>query len=217
MTDLQMVVFDCDGVIVDSERMTNEVIRDDLALHGLDLTVEDLMDRFVGGTMTNVRKQAIDLGAKLGPDWVEEIYIKMYARLGEAFELIPGIVSVLDALDAAGVPFAMGSNGRIAKMEVTLGRTGLLDRFEGRLLSGQDFPAPKPAPDVYLGAMALVDAHPAKCAVVEDSATGARAGRASGARVFGFHAETPREKLAPHCDVLFDDMNDLPTLLGLSS
>jgi HAD superfamily hydrolase (TIGR01509 family) len=212
---LEMVVFDCDGVIVDSERMTNEVIRDDFAAHGLELTVEDLMDRFVGGTMTNVRAQAIEMGAALGADWVEEIYVKMYARLGEAVELIPGIVGVLDALDAAGVPYAIGSNGRVAKMEVTLGRTGLLNRFEGRLLSGQDFPAPKPAPDVFLGAMALVDADPTRCAVIEDSATGARAGRASGAKVFGFHAETPREKLEPHVDVLFDDMSDLPALLGL--
>ena len=212
---LEMVVFDCDGVIVDSERLTCEVIRDDLARHGLDLTVDDVMDRFVGGTMKDVLAKSRAAGAQLPDDWVEAIYLKMYARLAEAVELIPGIVEVLDALDAAGVPYAVGSNGRIAKMEVTLGRTGLLDRFEGRLLSGQDFAAPKPAPDVYLGAMALVDADPSRCAVIEDSATGARAGRASGAKVFGFHAETPREKLAPHVDVLFDNMQDLPGLLGL--
>lgn len=212
---LEMVVFDCDGVIVDSERLTCEVIRDDLARHGLDLTVDDVMDRFVGGTMKDVLAKSRAAGAQLPDDWVEAIYLKMYARLAEAVELIPGIVEVLDALDAAGVPYAVGSNGRIAKMEVTLGRTGLLDRFEGRLLSGQDFAAPKPAPDVYLGAMALVDADPSRCAVIEDSATGARAGRASGAKVFGFHAETPREKLAPHVDVLFDNMHDLPGLLGL--
>lgn len=212
---MEMVIFDCDGVIVDSERMTNEVIRDDLALHGLDRPVEELMDRFVGGTMREVREKAIAMGADLGSTWVEDIYEKMYARLGEAVELVPGIVDVLDALDAAGVPYAVGSNGRIAKMEITLGRTGLLDRFEGRLLSGQDFAAPKPAPDVYLGAMELIGANPARCAVVEDSATGAIAGRASGAKVFGFHAETPREKLMPHCDVLFDDMSTLPVLLDL--
>lgn len=215
MTDLQMVVFDCDGVIVDSERMLNEVLRDDLASHGLDMTVEEVMDRFIGGTMEGVAKKARAAGADLADDWVEVFYLKAYARLGEAVELIPGIVGVLDALDAAGVPYAVGSNGRIRKMEITLGRTGLLKRFEGRLLSGQDFPAPKPAPDVYLAAMALVGADPAACAVIEDSATGATAGRASGARVFGFHAETAREKLVPHCDVLFDDMRDLPGLLGL--
>lgn len=213
---MDMVIFDCDGVIVDSERMTNQVIRDDLATRGLDMSVEDLMDRFVGGTMRRVARQAAEMGAEIGPTWVEDIYEKMYARLGEAVELVPGIVGVLDALDAAGVPYAVGSNGRIKKMEITLGRTGLLKRFEGRLLSGQDFPAPKPAPDVYLGAMALVGADPAKCAVIEDSATGAIAGKASGAKVFGFHAETAPEKLRPHADVLFDDMANLPGLLGIA-
>lgn len=212
---MDMVVFDCDGVIVDSERMLNEVLRDDLALYGLDISVEEVMDRFIGGTMDGVAVKARAAGADLPDDWVESFYPKAYKRLGEEVELIPGIVGVLDALDAAGVPYAVGSNGRIEKMEITLGRTGLLSRFEGRLLSGQDFPAPKPAPDVFLGAMALVGADPAKCAVIEDSATGARAGRASGAKVFGFYAETAREKLEPHADVLFDRMEDLPGLLGL--
>jgi HAD superfamily hydrolase (TIGR01509 family) len=215
MTDLQMVVFDCDGVIVDSERMLNEELRDDLALHGLDMSVEAVMEKFIGGTMDGVAKKARAVGADLPIGWVDLFYQKVYARLAAEVELIPGIVGVLDALDAAGVPYSIGSNGRIEKMEVTLGRTGLLHRFEGRMLSGQDFANPKPAPDVYLACMALVGADPARCAVIEDSATGATAGRASGARSFGFHAETPREKLEPHCDVLFDDMQHLPGLLGL--
>ncbi len=212
---LEMVVFDCDGVIVDSEHMLNEVLRDELAEHGLDLTVEEVMDRFIGGTMEGVAKKARAAGATLGPDWVEAFYPKAYKRLGEAVELIPDIVGVLDALDKANVPYAIGSNGRIEKMEVTLGRTGLLDRFEGKLFSGQDCDAPKPAPDVFLAAMARESADPKRCAVVEDSATGARAGRASGAKVFGFCVDTPREKLEPHVDVLFDEMRDLPRLLGL--
>lgn len=210
-----MVVFDCDGVIVDSERLLNEVLRDDLAEHGLDLSVEEVMERFIGGTMEGIANKARDAGAVLAPDWVEVFYPKAYARLAEEVEIIPGIVEVLDALDAAGVPYAVGSNGRVRKMEITLGRTGLLDRFEGRLLSGQDCPAPKPAPDVYLKAMDLVGANPAHCAVIEDSATGARAGQAAGAKVFGFHRETRRDVLQPVSDVLFDDMADLPRLLGL--
>ncbi len=216
MENLEMVIFDCDGVIVDSELLLNEVLRDDLAAHGLDLSVEEVMDRFVGGTMEGVAQKAKDAGATLGPDWVEEFYPKAYARLATSVEVIPGIVEVLDALDAAGVPYAVGSNGRVRKMEITLGRTGLLDRFpDGWLLSGQDCDAPKRAPDVYLKAMGLVGAEPSRCAVIEDSATGARAGQASGARVFGFHRDTAREKLAPVSDVLFDDMADLIGLLKL--
>ncbi|MEM9585346.1 MAG: HAD family phosphatase [Pseudomonadota bacterium] len=217
MAELDMVIFDCDGVIVDSERLLNEVLRDDLAAHGLDLSVEEVMERFIGGTMEGVAEKARTSGAVLGPDWVEEFYPKAYARLAAEVELIPGIVDVLDALDAAGVPYAVGSNGRVKKMEITLGKIGLLDRFpQGWLLSGQDCAAPKPAPDVYLKAMALVGADPARCVVVEDSATGAQAGQAAGARVFGFHRETAREKLVPVSDVLFDDMAALPHLLGLA-
>ncbi|MEP5761920.1 MAG: HAD family phosphatase [Litoreibacter sp.] len=215
MNKLQSVIFDCDGVIVDSERLTNEVLRDDLESHGLKLTVEEVMDAFVGGTMVDVHKRALIAGADLPSDWVEAIYEKIYICLAERVELIPGILDVLDALEVAGIPYAVGSNGRVRKMEITLGRCGILDRFEGRLLSGQDFAAPKPAPDVYLGAMQLLGAAPSSSAVIEDSATGARAGRASGARTYGFFAETPKERLDPHCDVLFDDMGDLPRLLGL--
>lgn len=215
MTDLKAVIFDCDGVLVDSERLTNEVLRDDFEKYGLIMTVEEVMENFIGGTMEGVRARACAAGADLPDGWVEEIYPKMYERLADTVELIPGVLEMLDALDAAGIVYAIGSNGRIEKMQVTLGRCGLLERFEGRFLSGQDVAAPKPAPDVYLAAMALLGAEPVNSAVIEDSATGARAGRASGARSFGFHAETPRETLAPHCDVLFDDMRELPKLLGL--
>jgi len=215
-TPVQMVLFDCDGVVVDSERVTNQILRDDLAMRGLDLPLPEIMHLFVGGTMSGVAKQASAKGALIPEDWLEIIYPKIYTALAQTVTLIPGIETVLDALDAVGIPFAIGSNGRLEKMHITLGKTGLLARFEGRMYSGQNCAAPKPAPDVYLWAAREQGVAPRNCAVIEDSASGARAGQAAQMRTFGFTHDTAPGVLAPICDALFDDMADLPALLGLA-
>ncbi|MEP5153466.1 HAD family phosphatase, partial [Planktotalea sp.] len=165
-----MVIFDCDGVIVDSEPITNRVMQASLARHGLALEFDEIMRLFVGGTMQGVMKLAIDMGAKLPDDWLDQIYGEMFVSLAEQVEPIPGIVPVLDALDAVGIPYAIGSNGPHAKMDVTLTRTGLKQRFEGRIHSREDVPNPKPAPDVYLRAAQSLGIAPERCAVIEDSA-----------------------------------------------
>lgn len=209
------VLFDCDGVLVDSETLTNQVLRDDLAKHGLDMPLARVMDLFVGGTMKAVHQQASNLGAELPDDWVEALYPKIYAVLESEVTAIAGIETVLDALDAAAIPYGVGSNGRIEKMEITLGRTGLLDRFQGRLYSGQHMAQAKPAPDVYLKIASDLGVAPEHCAVIEDSANGARAGHAAEMTVFGYTAETAPKVLKPYCNVLFDDMLRLPKMLGL--
>lgn len=210
-----MVIFDCDGVVVDSEPLTNAVLRDDLAARGLDLTLAQVMDEFVGGTMAAVGQQAAQMGAEIPGDWLDQVYAKIYAHLAENVEAVPGIATVLDRLDAAGIPYAIGSNGSRRKMEITLGRTGLYDRFAGKLYSGQEIPNPKPAPDVYLLAAREAGVMPDRCAVIEDSASGAKATKAAGMTCFGFIAETPPAKLAQIADHLFKDMAALPDLLGV--
>lgn len=209
------LLFDCDGVVVDSETLTNSVLRDDLAQRGLNLRLDEVMGIFVGGTMMSIGEMAKTMGAKLPDDWLEQVYAKIYKHLDAHVELIPGIVPVLDRLDAAGIPYAMGSNGSVKKMHITLGRTGLLDRFEGKLYSGQDMPKPKPAPDVYLKAAEDAGMAPERCAVIEDSAAGARAAVAAGMDCYGFHRETDAYKLFPHSEALFDDMAQLPDLLKI--
>ncbi len=216
MTAPKAVLFDCDGVVVDSERLTNSVIRDDLAQRGLDLTLDECMAAFVGGTMKGVGEKAATMGADMPDDWLAEIYPKIYDALAQKVELIPGIIGVLDALDGAGVPFAMGSNGEVRKMETTLGRTGLLHRFDGRLFSGQAMDAPKPAPDVYLHAARALRVSPAHTVVIEDSRSGALAAQAAGMRCFGFVRDTAPDQLSDVADVLFDDMAELPGLLGIA-
>ena len=217
MRCFDMVLFDCDGVLVDSEPLSNRVIVENLAGYGLTLTVDQSIEYFVGGTMKGVMEQARTMGADLPDDWLDEIYSAMFVRLAAEVEMIPGVDAVLDALDRAGVAYAVGSNGPQKKMAITLGRTGLLKRFEGRLFSGHDVPAPKPAPDVYLAAAKAAGITPDRCAVVEDSVSGAKAGKAAGMTTLGFARDTPPSSLAPICDGLFGDMAELPGLLGVGN
>ena len=215
MKPFDAVIFDCDGVLVDSEPITNRLIRDDLATRGLDLELSQIHSLFVGGTIAGVKAQATEMGAVMPDTWVEDTYDAMYRALAAEVTLIAGVIAVLDALDEAGIPYAVGSNGPHAKMAVTLERTGLSARFEGRIISREDVAHPKPAPDVYLKAAEILGADPARCAVIEDSATGLRAGQAAGMRCFGFAAHSDPAKLAPHAAAVFEDMVQLPGLLGL--
>ncbi|MEM8650045.1 MAG: HAD family phosphatase [Pseudomonadota bacterium] len=207
------VLFDCDGVLVDSETITNTVMRDSLANYGLNLTLHEVMGLFVGGTIQSCYEQAKKLGAGLPDDWVQNIYGEMYERLAEEVTPIPGAIEVLDRLDAAGVPYAVGSNGPHVKMNITLAKTGLKDRLEGRVVSREDVAQPKPAPDIYLRAAQLMGEPVERCIVIEDSVSGVKAGKAAGMVTWGFTAETSEEALAPISDATFSSMAELPALL----
>lgn len=216
----EAVLFDCDGVVVDSEPPTFALFMADLAAHGLPLTPEEFETGFVGLTVETIAERARAAGADLPPDWPARFYDRMYAMLAAGVPLVPGVQDVLDRLDAAGVPYAMGSNGSMAKMRITLGQHGLMDRFRA-VISGQEIGRPKPAPDVYLRAAAACGADPGACVVIEDSASGARAGLAAGARVLGYAghgADTvTARQLAALGVPLFHRMEDLPGLLVIGA
>ena len=209
------VIFDCDGVVVDSEHPTLVMVRDDLERYGLTLTLEELEAGYIGGTVETVAEKARVNGARLPEDWVGDFYERMYAMLRASVPLIPGIVGVLDALDFAGIPYAMGSNGTPEKMEITLGQHGLIGRFRGHLYSGQALGRPKPAPDLYLHAAGRLGVAPGACVVIEDSAAGARAARLAGMRCFGYAPKGVHAALAAEGAILFNDMAELPALLGV--
>ena len=206
MTRPDAVLFDCDGVVVDSEGPTLALFVEELAAHGLPLTLEAFEAEYLGQTVEMVARQATAAGARLPEGWVAHFYGRMNAMLRAGVPLI------------AGVPFAMGSNGSLAKMKITLGQHGIEGRFRA-VLSGQALGAPKPAPDVYLAAAAACGVPPQACVVIEDSAQGARAGLAAGARVMGYapHGDataTGRSLLALGVP-LFRRMEELPGLLGI--
>jgi HAD superfamily hydrolase (TIGR01509 family) len=210
------IIFDCDGVLVDSEPAAFDLLADDLAAHGLSLPRAEMERIFIGGTIAGVHVKARSLGASLPNGWVAEFYERLYARLAEGTPLVPGVLDLLDALDAAGIPYAVGSNGTDRKMQVTLGQhPGLLDRFRDRLFSGQTLGTPKPAPDLYLQAARALGQAPADCAVIEDSPTGARAAAAAGIPCFGFAPHDDGAGLAAEGATLFRSMADLPRMMGL--
>lgn len=218
MTPPAAVIFDCDGVIVDSEGPTFDLMIADLARHGFRLTLEELERDYIGGTVEDVATRVRANGCQLPETWVADFYANMYAMLATGAALIPGITDVFDRLDAAGIPYAVGSNGTPEKMEITLGSRGLLPRFR-TVLSGQALGKPKPAPDLYLACAKACGAAPEACIVIEDSPTGARAAIAAGIPCLGFaaHGEnTPPALGLKALNVpLFHSMKDLPTLLGL--
>ncbi|MEO8242407.1 MAG: HAD family phosphatase [bacterium] len=210
------VLFDCDGVVVDSEGMSFDLLAEQLVLYGHPMNHDEMRKLFLGGTMRSFMEAARARGVPLPDGWVEAQYQRMYDRLAQGTPLVQGILAVLDALDAAGILYAMGSNGPLRKMEVTLSQhPGLVERFRGHIYSAQALGAPKPAPDVYLHAAQALGVAPGDCVVVEDSASGLQAAMAARMRGFGYAAEDDGAQLAALGATVFHRMADLPGLLGL--
>jgi HAD superfamily hydrolase (TIGR01509 family) len=209
---LRLVIFDCDGVLVDSERIAVRVEAQLLGELGWPLSEEEVIERFLGRT-AEYMDEAIEaqLGSRLPEDWRDQFQ----RRYREAFaaELTP-VDGVTEALDQITLPTCVASSGSHDKLRFTLGHTGLYERFQGRIFSGHEVAHGKPAPDLFLHAAARMGAEPARCAVVEDSHYGVLAARAAGMRVFGYAGGlTPPERLQGEGTVVFEDMRDLPRLL----
>jgi len=213
MRDIELVIFDCDGVLVDSEVIGNTIMAESLSAYGFGVSLEECMALFVGMTMAGVREKAIGLGAELPEDWVAQIYRQIYARLKQGCPLIKGVIAVLDSLDAANIPYCVGSNGSIEKMGITLGQNGILPRFGGRVYSAQALGTAKPAPELFWHA--AMGRPATRCVVVEDSLTGVRAARAAGMRCFAYTPDGGEAAMIAEGAIPFRRMADLPALLGL--
>lgn len=211
----ELVIFDCDGVLVDSETVSNEVLARNLTRHGLEMTTAECMSHFVGGTMKSVGETAAGWGADLPSDWIDQIYGEIYARLRQGVPAIDGVVAVLDRIDQAGIPFCVASNGSEEKMAITLGHTGLLSRFESAMFSAHTLGVAKPDPGLYLHAADRFGIRPEACAVIEDSLSGVVAARRAGMKCYGYSAHDDGGRLAEHGAEVFYDMSDLAGLLGL--
>ena len=211
----KLVIFDCDGVLVDSEPITNRILAEDLTAHGLPIDTQTCIDLFVGGTIQGVFHEAKRRGAALPEDWVPHIYKRMFDTLATEVEPIPGIDRVLESLENAAVPYCVVSNGPMEKMRVTLGRTGLWDRMAGRIFSAHEVGIAKPDPGLFLHAARTLETAPTDCIVIEDSASGARAAAAAGMPCFGYARDTPEDRLTQHGAIPFTEMGTLPRLLKL--
>ena len=209
------VIFDCDGVLVDSEPVANAVLAEILTAEGLPTTTEDSMRRYMGRSWNScMAAVAEDLGRAVDGDALEARYVAG-VRKRWATELRP-VSGIEEALDHIALPSCVASSGDHERMRFTLGHTGLLARFEGRIFSATDpeVARGKPAPDLFLHAARAMGFDPATTTVVEDTVPGVTAGRAAGMRVLGYAGHTPAEDLAAAGAEPFDDMRRLPDLLG---
>jgi HAD superfamily hydrolase (TIGR01509 family) len=213
MSRPRLIIFDCDGVLVDSERIAVRVDAIVFARIGWPLTEAEIAERFVGRTDDYVRAEVErHLGRALAPDWDAE-YEHLFRAAFDA-ELTP-VDGIVEALDRIRTPTCVASSGSHGKMRYTLGKTGLYERFAGRIFSAAEVARGKPAPDLFLHAAATMGVTPADCAVVEDSAFGVQAARAAGMRAFAYAGGvTPASRLEGPGTIIFGDMRELPALLG---
>jgi beta-phosphoglucomutase-like phosphatase (HAD superfamily) len=215
------VLFDCDGVLVDSEPITNGVLRDMLEEAGWTLSSAECMRLFIGKAVKDeIAVIEANTGRPLTAQWLDEFR----GRRNEG--LVEGLLPIRGAVEAVAAVHTL-YEGRIAcasgadrfKVELQLDKCGLMPYFSGRIFSGHEMPRSKPAPDVYLAAAAALGVDPKRCAVVEDTITGVMAGVAAGATVFGY---SPPEAGHDAPDALrrhgalhvFQDMAELAALVG---
>ncbi len=219
MIHFDAILFDCDGVLVDSEAITNQMIANTLNAYGATVTIDQAMEAFLGRSLRESADVVAMLIGKPAPEaFFTDFLRERDAALATRVQAVPGIAAVVAALQTLGKPFAVASGADVHKMGITLGRTQLLHAFAGRMFGSDHVAHSKPAPDVYLFAAKALGVDPRRCAVVEDTPTGTRAGVAAGATVFAYAGAAHSDAnalLAAGASAVFCDMAALPHLLGL--
>ena len=205
-----LVIFDCDGVLVDSDRLSLEIQARHITALGLPMTAEDCSREFLGiGMESTLEAIAEMLGGSVPDGWLEGLEAEVEEVFQRELKVVPGVVDALDRID---LPTCIASGGSQEKMRLTLGLTDLRERFKGRVYSAAEVDRPKPAPDLFLHAAAESGVDPTRCVVVEDSPFGVAAAKDAGMRCLGFAELTPSARLA-RADSIFSDMADLPDLI----
>ena len=207
-----LVIFDCDGVLVDSDRISLRIQAERLRALGLDVTYEDCVRDFLGlGMPETLRIVEERLGHAVPVGWEELLAVAVQRAFVRELTAVPGVGAALDDIPD---PVCVASNGSHAKMRLTLALTGLQERFTGRMFSRDDVGGRgKPEPDLFLHAARELGVEPAACVVVEDSPVGIAAARNAGMRALGYAGLTAPDRLAD-ADSIFTSMEDLPRLLA---
>lgn len=213
-----LVIFDCDGVLVDSDRISLRIQAERLTALGLPMTYEECVREFLGIGMPETLRQIEErLGRPLPAGWAEELDVAVREAFRRELRPVPGVV---EALDQISVTTCVASSGSHEKMMLTLGLTGLYERFAGRIFSAEEVERGKPDPDLFFYAAERMGIVPERCIVVEDSPFGIQGAVAAGMAPLGYAAEAePRamDALADAGAIVFTSMAELPGLVAAAS
>jgi HAD superfamily hydrolase (TIGR01509 family) len=209
-----LVIFDNDGILVDSEPLSNAVLAAYLTELGHSTTYEDSLRDYMGGSIHRVHDTIRErYGKELPAEFDEEVLARTLAAFERDLQPVPGVVDILEWLQADGVPYCVASSSRHARIRFSHRTTGLDRWFEdARIFSAEDVGRGKPAPDLFLHAATSMGVSPEHCIVVEDSPLGVQAALAAGMEVYGYTAMTPAARLTGATQ-LFAAMGELAELL----
>ena len=212
-----LIIFDCDGVLVDSEVISCRSHADVLSRHGYPITQQQVFDRFLG---RSTRQANAEVEAELGRALPDDFHVQLQDELFRSFEAdLEAVPHIHSALDAIAQAVCVASSGSHQRMNVTLGRTRLYDRFAPNIFSASQVSNGKPAPDLFLFAASQLNVSPERCLVIEDSVPGVTGGRAAGMTVLGFHGGCHcrpgygEDLRVAGATATFDDMRQLPGLI----
>jgi len=211
---LRLVIFDCDGVLIDSEPVVNRVVAEELTRLGWPMTAEEACNRFLGldlNTMAPLIEAAV--GKALPAAWLPALQARIVATLQADAPMVPGAREALEVTTALGLAWRVASNSSHEEMRAKFGRNGLLQAVAGRLHSFTDVARGKPAPDLFLAAAAAEDVLPVECLVVEDSVPGVTGAVAAGMACLGLARHGDGAALVGAGATTFDSLFDLPALL----
>ncbi len=216
--DVQLAIFDCDGVLVDSEVISNQVLVSALAAEGLQMTLTECRRNFQGLLLTDIASRVVQLlGRRLPDDWVECYERDRDSAFLRDLHPVDGAADAVRRISAGSVPVCVASQGKMEKTELTLGRTGLRGLFgPDALFSAYSVPRGKPHPDLFLHAAAVMGVEYGHCIVVEDSPSGVAAAVAAGMVAIGYTADSDESALADAgAQILIASMHELPARLAL--
>lgn len=211
MKPIELVIFDCDGILVDSEIIANQILADYLTELGLPTTLGQSIQRYMGRSMASCIKDiSIDLKRPFTDQDLDRVQLATMNSFKEKLQAVKGIEQVLQLLT---IPYCVASSGEHKKMKLTLTKTELLDYFKGNIFSATEVARGKPHPDLFLYAAEKMGVRPENTVVVEDSVPGVQGACAANMRVFGYSALTDEALLSAAGAVVFSSMSELPSLL----